>query len=63
MNKSRTEKRGDPLTVTPSEKRTLAGLFFSLAFLAAVSKADLRVVWKRKGIFSRMGIYSYSIEV
>lgn len=32
--------RGDPLTTTPSAKRTLDGFDFNLAFLAELSNAD-----------------------
>lgn len=35
-----------PLITTPSAKRTRDGLFLSLAFFAALSRADLRVDWK-----------------
>lgn len=37
-----------PLIMTPSAKRTRDGLFLNLAFLAALSRADLRVDWKKK---------------
>ena len=35
-----TGKRGEPFTTTPSAKRTRDGLDLSLAFLAALRRAD-----------------------
>lgn len=40
-----TGNKGEPLTTTPSANRTRDGLHFSLAFLAALSKADFRADW------------------
>ena len=45
LNKKHALTRGNvvPLITTPSAKRTRDGLFLSLAFLAALSRADFRV--------------------
>lgn len=42
------QNNGDPFITTPSANRTLEGLFLSLAFFAAVRRADFRVDYWHK---------------
>lgn len=45
IRRKHTKGRVVPLMTTPSANRTREGLFFNLAFLAALNRADLRVDW------------------